>query len=93
MFSRFESFQGLFDLRKTILIYREHSEATYNTFIDYRRSKYVGSSRYGGPRFFDDLGLTKGETEWGYRLFKFIYATSSIDLPLAFFLTSLSREA
>lgn len=81
------------DLRKSILIYGDHSQATYDTFISERRSKYAGSSRYGGPQFFDDLGLTKGPTEWGYSLSKFIYATSSIDLPLAFFLTSLSREA
>jgi hypothetical protein len=48
------------DLRKSILIYGDHCQATYDTFISDRRSKYAGSSRYGGPRFFDDLGLTKG---------------------------------
>jgi len=81
------------DLRQSILIYGDHSEATYDAFISDRRSRYAGNCRYGGPRFFDDLGLMKGPTEWGYSVSKFIYATSSIDLPLAFFLTSLSREA
>lgn len=81
------------DLRKSILIYGDHSQAAYDAFISDRRSRYAGSCRYGGPRFFDELGLTKGSTGWGYSLSKFIYATSSIDLPLAFFLTSLSREA
>nr|ABK23399.1 unknown [Picea sitchensis] len=80
------------DLRKSILIYGDHCQATYDTFISDRGSKYAGSSRYGGPHFFDDLGLTKRPTEWGYSLSKFIYATSTIKVPEAFITTSLSRE-
>eukprot|EP01018_Ginkgo_biloba_P000821 Gb_23531 [translate_table: standard] len=81
-----------FDLRQNILNYGDLSQATSDAFNSERQSKYAGSSRYGRSNFFDKVGLTKGRN-WGYQVSTFIYATSRINLPEAFVVKSLSREA
>ncbi|GLJ38669.1 hypothetical protein SUGI_0788270 [Cryptomeria japonica] len=77
------------DLRKNILLYGDHAQATYDTFNSERRSKYAGSSRYGKRDFFNRVGLTNN----GYQISRFLYATSKITVPEAFLIRSLSREA
>ncbi|GLJ38664.1 hypothetical protein SUGI_0788210 [Cryptomeria japonica] len=78
------------DLRKNILLYGDHAQATYDAFNDNRHSKYAGSSRYGKSRFFDRLGL---KSTCGYDVSRFLYATSKMDGPGAMVIKPLSREA
>ncbi|CAN4084167.1 unnamed protein product [Withania somnifera] len=77
------------DLRKYIIQYGELAQATYDTFITETASKYAGASRYSKENFFTKVGLDPCK----YRVTKFFYATSSIPLPDAFIVESLSREA
>ena len=51
-------------LHKNILIYGNHSEATYDAFIRDLFSKYAISCKYRYRRLFDDVILTKGPVEW-----------------------------
>lgn len=77
------------DLRKYIIHYGELAQATYDTFIMERASKYAGASRYSMENFFTKVGLDPNK----YRVTKFFYATSSIPLPDGFIVKSFSREA
>ncbi|XP_060195510.1 phospholipase A1-IIgamma-like [Lycium barbarum] len=77
------------DLRKYIIQYGELAQATYDTFIKERASKYAGASRHSMENFFTKVGLDPHK----YRVTKFFYATSSIPLPDAFITRSFSREA
>ncbi|KAK4711069.1 hypothetical protein R3W88_005582 [Solanum pinnatisectum] len=77
------------DLRKYIIQYGKLAQATYDTFITERASKYAGASRYSMENFFTKVGLDPLK----YRVTKFFYATASIPLPDAFITRSFSREA
>ncbi|XP_049383980.1 phospholipase A1-II 1-like isoform X2 [Solanum stenotomum] len=77
------------DLRKYIIQYGELAQATYDTFISERASKYAGASRYSMENFFTKVGLDPKK----YCVTKYFYATSSIPLPDAFITKSFSREA
>ncbi|XP_016498152.1 phospholipase A1-IIgamma-like [Nicotiana tabacum] len=77
------------DLRKYIIQYGEKAEVTYDTFISETASKYAGASRYSMENLFAKVGLDPSK----YRVTNFFYATSSIPLPSAFLVKSLSREA
>ncbi|KAK4347199.1 hypothetical protein RND71_033538 [Anisodus tanguticus] len=77
------------DLRKYIIQYGEKAEVTYDTFISDTSSKYAGASRYSRENLFANVGLDPSK----YRVTKFFYATSSMPIPAAFILKSLSREA
>lgn len=77
------------DLRKYIIQYGELAQATYDTFITEKASKYAGASRYSTENLFTKVGLDPLK----YRVTKFFYATASIPLPDAFMVKSLSREA
>ena len=77
------------DLRKYIIHYGELAQATYDTFISERASKYAGASRYSMENFFTKVGLDPKK----YCVTKYFYATSSMPLPDAFITKSLSREA
>ncbi|XP_016435135.1 phospholipase A1-IIgamma-like [Nicotiana tabacum] len=77
------------DLRRYIIQYGELAQATYDTFITEKASKYAGASRYSMENLFTGVGLDPLK----YRVTKFFYATSSIPLPDAFVVKSLSREA
>ncbi|XP_009777407.1 phospholipase A1-IIgamma isoform X2 [Nicotiana tabacum] len=77
------------DLRKYIIQYGELAQATYDTFITEKASKYAGASRYSMESLFTKVGLDPLK----YRVTKFFYATASIPLPDAFIVKSLSREA
>lgn len=80
------------DLRRYIIHYGEMAQATYDAFNTERVSKYAGSSRYARKEFFAKVGLENGNL-FKYSVTKFIYATSQIDIPDAFIIKSLSREA
>ncbi|KAK4711072.1 hypothetical protein R3W88_005585 [Solanum pinnatisectum] len=89
-----ENWKGLLNpldvnLRKYIIQYGELAQATYDTFISDRASKYAGSSRYSKEHLFAKVGL---DPEM-YRVTKYFYATSSFPLPEAFMVKSWSREA
>ncbi|KMT04524.1 hypothetical protein BVRB_8g181860 [Beta vulgaris subsp. vulgaris] len=77
------------DLRELIIHYGEMAQAAYDTFIRDKYSKYAGSSRFSKNNFFAKLGLELGHP-YKYRVTKFFYATSAIDVPDAFIFKSLS---
>lgn len=71
------------DLRRTIIHYGELAQATYDTFIRDKYSKYAGASRFSKKNFLAKLNLELGHP-YKYRVTKFFYATSGIDVPDAF---------
>jgi hypothetical protein len=68
------------------------AQATYDSFNTQKVSKYAGSSLYAKDEFFNRVHLEKGNP-FKYRVTKFLYATSQVQLPEAFIVKSLSREA
>lgn len=83
------------DLRRYILSYGDMAQATYDTFNTEKASKYAGSSRYAKKNLFERVGISKGSssTASNYKVTKYFYATSQLDVPDAFILKSSSREA
>ncbi|KAI4297302.1 hypothetical protein L6164_037196 [Bauhinia variegata] len=64
-------------LRREIVKYGEFAQATYDAFDHDSSSEYCGSCRHNKNKLFDQLGLTRN----GYRVTKYIYAMSHIELP------------
>ncbi|KAK6917125.1 Fungal lipase-like domain [Dillenia turbinata] len=64
-------------LRREIVKYGEFAQATYDSFDFDSYSKYCGSNRYKKEELFDKLHLTRH----GYKVTRYIYAMSDIDLP------------
>ncbi|XP_072993237.1 phospholipase A1-II 1-like isoform X1 [Typha latifolia] len=77
------------DLRLNIINYGELAQSAYDAFNSEKRSRFAGACRYGRQGFFDKVQVSNPNI---YRVTKFIYATSSIELPEAFMLKSLSSE-
>lgn len=80
------------DLRRYIIHYGEMAQAAYDTFNTQKASKYAGDSLYAKKDFFAKVGLEKGNP-YKYSVTKFLYATSQIQVPDAFIIVPLSREA
>ncbi|KAK9268172.1 hypothetical protein L1049_010614 [Liquidambar formosana] len=64
-------------LRREIVKYGEFAQATYDAFDFDPLSEFCGSCRYNRHRLFDELKLTKH----GYKVTKYIYAMSHVDVP------------
>ncbi|KAJ4844728.1 hypothetical protein Tsubulata_028354 [Turnera subulata] len=64
-------------LRREIVKYGEFAQATYDAFDFDPFSEYCGSCRYNLNKLFEQLGLTKH----GYKVCKYIYAMSHVNLP------------
>ncbi|CAA2976013.1 phospholipase A1-Igamma1, chloroplastic [Olea europaea subsp. europaea] len=64
-------------LRREIVKYGEFAQATYDAFDFDSFSEYCGSCRYNERKLFGKLGLI----ESGYKVAKYVYAMSHIDLP------------
>lgn len=80
------------DLRQLIIHYGDMIQATHDTFITQKVSRFAGDSRYSEGDLFAKVGLEKGNA-FPYSVTKFFYATSEVQIPEAFFIKSLSREA
>ncbi|XP_007024952.2 PREDICTED: phospholipase A1-Igamma1, chloroplastic [Theobroma cacao] len=64
-------------LRREIVKYGEFVEATYDAFDFDPLSEFCGSCRYNRRKFFEELALT----QHGYKVTKYIYAMSHVDVP------------
>ncbi|KAK6932134.1 Fungal lipase-like domain [Dillenia turbinata] len=64
-------------LRREIVKYGEFAQAAYDSFDFETYSKYCGSNYYRKDELFDKLHLTRH----GYKVTKYIYAMSDIDMP------------
>ena len=64
-------------LRREIVKYGEFAQATYDAFDYDSFSDFCGSCRYNRHNLFDELHLTKH----GYKVTKYIYAMTNIDVP------------
>jgi hypothetical protein len=64
-------------LRREIIKYGEFAQATYDAFDFDSFSEYCGSCRYNCNKLFEKLGLSRN----GYKVSKYIYAMSHVNMP------------
>ncbi|KAG2674864.1 hypothetical protein I3760_13G157400 [Carya illinoinensis] len=74
--------EGLLDpmnshLRQEIIRYGEFAQACYDSFDFDPHSKYCGTCKYRGANFFEKLDME----DKGYKISRYLYATSNINLP------------
>ncbi|PIN02921.1 putative lipase [Handroanthus impetiginosus] len=89
--------EGLLDpldlnLRQYIIHYGQMAQAAYDNFNSEKASKYAGSNRYSKNNVFSKVAIDRNNP-FKYRVTKYIYATSSTEVPDAFIMKSWSREA
>ncbi|KAL2931162.1 Phospholipase A1-IIgamma [Bienertia sinuspersici] len=77
------------DLRRTIIHYGEMAQATYDTFIREKYSKYAGASRFNKNNFFAKLGLELGHP-YKYRVTKVYLCNFRVEVPHAFIFKPLA---
>ncbi|KAJ3695213.1 hypothetical protein LUZ60_000590 [Juncus effusus] len=77
------------DLRLNIIRYGELCQAAYDGFNSEKKSPFAGSCMYSRSDFFEKVQLNPNI----YQITKFVYATSSMNVPEAFIFKSFSREA
>lgn len=85
------NWEGLLDpmnshLRREIIRYGEFAQACYDSFDFDPHSKYCGTCKYQGARFFEKLDMANH----GYQISRYLYATSDINLPNFFQKSRLS---
>eukprot|EP00249_Psilotum_nudum_P021409 c28100_g1_i1 orf=208-2133(+) len=80
------------ELRKSVIRYGEFNQAAYDSVDTNAHSKYTGSCKYNKAEFFDKVGLAHGR-DWGYEVSRYLYATSTEDMPEDVMLKSFSRES
>ncbi|OIT18984.1 PREDICTED: phospholipase A1-II 1-like [Nicotiana attenuata] len=80
------------DLRRYIIHYGEMAQATRDVFNTNKLSKYAGSCRYSKKNLLSRAGIEMSNP-FKYEVTKYIYATSSVQVPEALIIKSLSREA
>lgn len=76
------NWEGLLDpmddiLRKEIIRYGEFAQACYDGFDFDPFSKYCGSCKYHRKDLFQGVGMS----DYGYKVTRYLYATSNINLP------------
>lgn len=81
------------DLRRYIIHYGEMTQAAYDNFNSEKASKYEGGSRYSKKNLFSEVGLDHVNNPFKYRVTKYLYATSSTQVPDSFIIIPVSREA
>nr|GMD14662.1 phospholipase A1-Igamma3, chloroplastic-like [Ipomoea batatas] len=74
-------------LRREIIRYGEFAQACYDSFDFDPNSKYCGTCKYDGAQFCEKLGMA----DRGYRISRYLYATSNINLPNFFQNSSVNR--
>ncbi|XP_031113245.1 phospholipase A1-Igamma3, chloroplastic-like [Ipomoea triloba] len=86
-----DNWEGLLDpmnshLRKEIIRYGEFAQACYDSFDFDPHSKYCGTCKYTATDFFPKLGMAHR----GYHISRYLYATSNINLPNFFQMSTVS---
>nr|GLL43351.1 phospholipase A1-Igamma3, chloroplastic-like [Ipomoea trifida] len=86
-----DNWEGLLDpmnshLRKEIIRYGEFAQACYDSFDFDPHSKYCGTCKYTAADFFPKLGMAHR----GYHISRYLYATSNINLPNFFQMSTVS---
>ncbi|CDY09593.1 BnaC05g23260D [Brassica napus] len=74
-------------LRREITKYGEFVESVYDSLDFDPLSEFCGSCRYNRNKLFEELGLTRH----GYKVTKYIYAMSHVDVPQWFLRSSLGE--
>lgn len=76
------NWEGLTDplnshLRKEIIRYGEFAQSCYDSFDFDPHSKYCGTCKYQCPHFFENMDMA----DRGYKISRYLYATSNVNLP------------
>ncbi|XP_028787556.1 phospholipase A1-IIgamma-like [Neltuma alba] len=79
------------DLRSYLIHYGQMTQATYDTFISEKASKFAGASKYAKKNLFARVGLENGNP-FKYNVTKYLYATSQIAVPEAFVVKPLPDD-